>query len=607
MINTFAFLREIMYGVFLKDTFLTERLNVKNRGITKILIVAMAGIMLLPCTMFASAILWDTTHGVYLNYSPSLDFSDFVDIMTGLGYTVDVTSTGISSMDLSDYCIVVICVGSSWSTSYTTAEADQIESYVDAGGGLLIMGENSGCPNRNINPIANRFGVTCGITTATPSDLYTTDFIVHPIFTGVSQFYVRAGGVISASSPSIEAAWEPPTSSRPIVAVAEWGSSRIVTLGDMNSLDNAYIGLADNRNWAESILTWLCSPGTPVPTPTPTVTPTPTPPPTIYCCWEPANNGGATLNSPAIDQHPTLTSDNRFLYFSSIRAGGKGRMDIYRTERIGPAITDWSTPVNLGSTINTDQEEGAPSITFNQNRLYFQAYNVTVKSFDLYYSNWDPILAIWAPRQHMGWTINSPDHDDRHPHICRDEESIYFDSIRPGGEGHFDIWMSRKFKGVWTNPRPLPDPINTSAYEAAPYIYEAAGLKQLYFESERGGVSQLYVSEWNPVLEQWDPPQLMCREFKSVLHPCINSDGSELLFHTAKIGGYGSMDIWVAECLPSPTPTGTWLSPTPTASPTATPVVPVVSSHGILHMILIVLGVVSLRFAWKNRPVHDPS
>ena len=46
----------------------------------------------------ASSILWDISHGVYLEYQPSEDFSDIAAMMAGLGYTLDVTSTGIMQM-----------------------------------------------------------------------------------------------------------------------------------------------------------------------------------------------------------------------------------------------------------------------------------------------------------------------------------------------------------------------------------------------------------------------------------------------------------------------------------------------------------------------------
>ena len=299
--------------------------------------------------------------------------------------------------------------------------------------------------------------------------------------------------------------------------------------------------------------------------------------------------------------HPTLTSDDRFLYFSSYRAGGYMRMDIWVSERIGPGITDWSIPVNLGPKINTDMDEGAPSVTNDHNRLYFQAYNRTILNFDLYYSDRDPITKNWNPRTHLGWVINSTDYNDRHPCITKNEEILYFDSDRPDGEGDFDIWVSRKFKGIWTNPRPLTHPINTSSYEAAPYVYQKGSVRQLYFESARGGVSKLYVSEWNPVMEEWDPPKLMCHEFISALHPFINSTGTELFYHTAKVGGYGSEDIWVAQCLPSPTPTGTWFSPTPTLIPTHTPIVPLLAKSNQPFLAVFVSLILIILVRTRNR------
>jgi hypothetical protein len=55
--------------------------------------------------------------------------------------------------------------------------------------------------------------------------------------------------------------------------------------------------------------------------------------------------------------HPALSADGRRLYFTSDMPGGYGGFDLYFVERRGD---DWSRPINLGGSINTDKNEVFP-------------------------------------------------------------------------------------------------------------------------------------------------------------------------------------------------------------------------------------------------------
>ncbi|MHC4317746.1 MAG: hypothetical protein ACYS1B_04295 [Planctomycetota bacterium] len=64
-------------------------------------------------------VLWDLTHGIYLDYEPAGRFSGLVGMLSGMGYGFTTTDAGIDNIDLSPYDILVICVGSSWDSPYT--------------------------------------------------------------------------------------------------------------------------------------------------------------------------------------------------------------------------------------------------------------------------------------------------------------------------------------------------------------------------------------------------------------------------------------------------------------------------------------------------------
>jgi subtilisin family serine protease len=210
-----------------------------------------------PITQQSSGgnVLWDTYHGVSWDYSPSGRFSSLESLLVSKGYTVDENNSGILNLDLGDYDIIVICNGSASNSVYSAAEVAAIENFVNSGGGLLIMGDNTDTPNGNINPISQTFGTTLGISYISPLDVYITNMTAHAIFTGVSEIYMGAAGEIAGTFPSSEEAWD--LSDKAVVTVAEPMSGRVVSLGDINSMDNTYITISDNQLFSENVFDWL--------------------------------------------------------------------------------------------------------------------------------------------------------------------------------------------------------------------------------------------------------------------------------------------------------------------------------------------------------------
>ncbi|WP_230080331.1 OmpA family protein [Winogradskyella marina] len=98
--------------------------------------------------------------------------------------------------------------------------------------------------------------------------------------------------------------------------------------------------------------------------------------------------------------HPTLSSDNTKLYFSSDRPGGYGESDIYVSEIDSDGHL--STPVNLGPSINTSGKETFPFITAD-NALYFSSDgHMGMGGLDVFYieileDGYGHLLNIGAP------------------------------------------------------------------------------------------------------------------------------------------------------------------------------------------------------------------
>lgn len=91
--------------------------------------------------------------------------------------------------------------------------------------------------------------------------------------------------------------------------------------------------------------------------------------------WSQPVNLGAPVNSGAWETQPSISADGHFLYFTSNRNGGKGKMDVWRAEKIG--ITPDGFPVygkviNMEG-INTVGDELSPFIHPDGKTLYFSS------------------------------------------------------------------------------------------------------------------------------------------------------------------------------------------------------------------------------------------
>jgi outer membrane protein OmpA-like peptidoglycan-associated protein len=197
---------------------------------------------------------------------------------------------------------------------------------------------------------------------------------------------------------------------------------------------------------------------------------------------------GEGVNTAANEYFPVLTADGETLIFTrqdTIRMPPMNWLvndeNFYSAKR-NPESESWETARPLEG-VNTDQNEGAQSISPDGSWLVFTACNRTDEgaqgSCDLY----------WSVQRQEGWsapkpfsgTINGRDWDSQ-PCISADGKAIYFSSIRTGGFGGADLWVThRQPNGRWTPPQNLGPRVNTAGDENAPYLHPDG--RTLYFSS----------------------------------------------------------------------------------------------------------------------------
>jgi WD40-like Beta Propeller Repeat len=100
----------------------------------------------------------------------------------------------------------------------------------------------------------------------------------------------------------------------------------------------------------------------------------------------------ASLNGPGNDIQPNVRQDGLEIVFSSNHAypGAQGGQDVYSATR-ADASAPWSTPVNLGNTVNTAAGETRPSFSWHAETLLFGRAPGPEGMSDIYLSTRDKV------------------------------------------------------------------------------------------------------------------------------------------------------------------------------------------------------------------------
>ncbi|OSZ82811.1 hypothetical protein CAP35_05980 [Chitinophagaceae bacterium IBVUCB1] len=164
--------------------------------------------------------------------------------------------------------------------------------------------------------------------------------------------------------------------------------------------------------------------------------------------WSVPENFGGTINTPGYEGMPSLSSDNRELYFVSNREGGYGGLDIWMSEFKNGL---WQAPRNLGAQINTAGNETAPFIHVDNNTLYFVSdAQAGMGGQDIYLSR-RVDDTTWNKAQNLGYPINTC-YDENSFNLTIDGTTGYFASDRDSAAGNFDIYEVR----MPANISPIP-------------------------------------------------------------------------------------------------------------------------------------------------------
>ncbi|MEM1121931.1 MAG: carboxypeptidase regulatory-like domain-containing protein, partial [Bacteroidota bacterium] len=135
--------------------------------------------------------------------------------------------------------------------------------------------------------------------------------------------------------------------------------------------------------------------------------------------------------------YPAFSPDGNTMYFASNRPDGFGGFDIFVSYLVRGT---WTTPENLGPTVNTQGDEIAPF--FDGKDLYFSSnWHKGMGGMDVFRAS--KTGGTWDRVYHLDTQVNSS-YDD-YGFIYDDLKNIgYFVSNRPGGKGNEDIYRVTK-------------------------------------------------------------------------------------------------------------------------------------------------------------------
>lgn len=211
----------------------------------------------------------------------------------------------------------------------------------------------------------------------------------------------------------------------------------------------------------------------------------------IGCPWQAPVNLGASINTAAAEGSPSLSADNRLLFFFSARPGGAGAQDLYVSHRAtgNPAAEEWGAAVNLGPDVNTAAaEQGSYYVREGGVGTAFVYFNRPVGGGDIYKV---PVSSDGVPLEAAAPVaeLNDPVGAEQKVSVSTNGFELLISTTRAGGLGTFDIWRSTRAhpQDPWSTPAHVEGAVNTSDIDSQPHLSRNG--QTLIFTSNRPGGS----------------------------------------------------------------------------------------------------------------------
>jgi outer membrane protein OmpA-like peptidoglycan-associated protein/Tol biopolymer transport system component len=277
--------------------------------------------------------------------------------------------------------------------------------------------------------------------------------------------------------------------------------------------------------------------------------------------FEPINLG-KNINTEAPEYFPSISADDSMLIFTRVIKNQAATDGIHEDFFVSYKQPDgnWSKAENIGSPLNTIQNEGAPSLAPDGQILVFAAceeygsYGQNRKGYgscDIFYSR--RLGNQWGPGINMGPNINTSNYETQ-PSLSSDGRTLYFIrgfTDREKGVRTQNIYTSTLTdEGTWTKARPLSPVVNSEGREESPMIHPDG--RTLYFASDGhpglGGLD-IFVTQRDDQ-GNWSVPKNLgypINTFNDENSLQVSANGKLAYFASDREGGFGSLDLYQFE------------------------------------------------------------
>lgn len=251
------------------------------------------------------------------------------------------------------------------------------------------------------------------------------------------------------------------------------------------------------------------------------------------------------VNTSDSEYAPVLAPDGKTMYFSSLRRSLNGKENIFVSSHQNMV---WDNPIEVDE-LCTDFNESLASLSADGKTAYiFGYYHKSNTNGDIYHSI-QTNNGLWSKPSLISEV--SSKYYDLQPYVYNDEVMV-LTSNRHGDHGNYDLFVSQRRGGEWSEPVNMGATINTSYDEQSAFISPCG--RYMYFASKGhpgyGGNDIFVATRLGDSWTEWSTPKNMGPIINSVKddrYYTISPDGQLAYLSSSRMGGSGMEDIYYVD------------------------------------------------------------
>lgn len=262
------------------------------------------------------------------------------------------------------------------------------------------------------------------------------------------------------------------------------------------------------------------------------------------------DNLGPQINTAYPEYGPSISTDEEKIFFTSRRSnsvGGKrDQSDNGYFEDLYSSTKvggNWQAAKSLSKNVNTDGHDAVAGLSPDGTKL-FVFRSSAVDGGDLFESKLKGLE--WEPPVRLNANINTRFHEFS-ASLSFDGKKLYFVSRKPMGFGSSDIYVSEKdAKGEWGPAKNLGPVINTKYAEEGVFMHPDG--TTMYFSSKgHGSMGGYDIFKSTLVNGKWQEPVNLGYPINGPdddVFFVVSGSGNRAYFSSSKAGGFGDQDLY---------------------------------------------------------------